>query len=708
NGKQPTVFSVENGIGELPNDEHPDAVKNDINVSHNGKQPTVFSVENGIGELPNDEHPDAVKNDINVSHNGKQPTVFNVENYTAEQPNDEQHPVAMKIDTKSSDNGKQPTVFNVENDMGEQPNDAMINDTNVSHNGKQTTVSNAENDLGECPNDEQPDAVKNDINKKGDSSNVENHNTDETVGSGKIKEGTAVCNIDMFSCSECDHCAATEMEIMKHRLQHSIRSKVKCSICSFSGTKKSVVSHEAEDHSKPRMVIVSTEPKTIISESSVIETEKNIYKPKPTSSFKCSDCNFCATYSLALEKHKLHHKLPSAYKCRWCSYSASLMSTRSHENKLHEKEILSIGECKESIAPDMETPEKYFDSVQKRFVCPHCGACLESSPSLRSHLSSHKQKPKYQILSCDVCDFKTNVKQKLKEHNDLEHYSMLKRCDECDYATLLQHEFELHKTRHSSVSKVTCSKCSYSSSKSKVYVHELQDHEVSMKPGSWRYYMQSCKRYECPLCQFFSNSHHTFQKHLTGHERSLKYKCELCSYSSSSSNVIENHKHYHLNKGPMTTTMSTTHAKYKCDKCEYSAPTIKSFHVHKKCHDEGNGKFKCNECTYSSVFSEYVIRHIQMHHKSMANQALMDHSYIASKVVNKKRKDSTLQSLNQNTNITAQGVSSDILAVESYTGASLSAENDQTGAVSTAIITQVDNDNIVQEIDKLKANSTID
>ena len=46
---------------------------------------------------------------------------------------------------------------------------------------------------------------------------------------------------------------------------------------------------------------------------------------------------------------------------------------------------------------------------------------------------------------CQICDFKTQRKSHLKEHNETVHFKTIKNCDQCEYSVSMLHNLAKHK-----------------------------------------------------------------------------------------------------------------------------------------------------------------------------------------------------------------------------------------------------------------------
>ena len=110
-----------------------------------------------------------------------------------------------------------------------------------------------------------------------------------------------------------------------------------------------------------------------------------------------------------------------------------------------------------------------------------CGKCYFKSQSrnlLKNHMNEHHDVTLYNCISCQ---YKTEKKTHLRQHNETKHYTDAKFwCDECDYKAPAKQRVKIHKLRIHQGVRFPCDQCQYTAS-SKEYVakHKLKQHKLN-------------------------------------------------------------------------------------------------------------------------------------------------------------------------------------------------------------------------------------
>ena len=169
----------------------------------------------------------------------------------------------------------------------------------------------------------------------------------------------------------------------------------------------------------------------------------------------------------AQEKESNSNKLPKVYKCPGCQTQFSRHMTAV--NHCVKKQAWKCEKCGEAIKQKNNiarhkarclnrvqkpmNPKEPVDNItgDKKHLCNLCGKEFKNCASLKTHRSIQHKGEKEGILSCDLCDFRTETEQHLKKHITLKHGVRVEfRCKECDYTCfsksgLKKHRLYVHK-----------------------------------------------------------------------------------------------------------------------------------------------------------------------------------------------------------------------------------------------------------------------
>ncbi|VEN63875.1 unnamed protein product [Callosobruchus maculatus] len=238
----------------------------------------------------------------------------------------------------------------------------------------------------------------------------------------------------------------------------------------------------------------------------------------------------------------------------------------------------------------------------KKYKCDMCDYKSDLKNRLHKHKLTHDIEGIHKKHKCQQCDFKTHYKSNLKIHQ-LTHQmgGVPKRytCDLCDYKASKKAYLDTHKLTHvEGISKnYKCKMCDYKTH-SKAY---LKNHQL----------VHNVEKYKCEMCDYNTNWKGNLKKHQSIHDVEgihEKYKCEMCDYKT--------HLKAYLKKHELKHDVVGIHKKYKCEMCDYRTHWKTNLKSHQLKHDvEGiHKKYRCEMCDYKTHFKHDLKQHQSRRH----------------------------------------------------------------------------------------------
>ena len=253
-------------------------------------------------------------------------------------------------------------------------------------------------------------------------------------------------------------------------------------------------------------------------------------------------------------------------------------------------------------AEDNKKQRRYFRKhlvthLEKTVPCRECDKLFPSRTLLNSHVKTVHRKN----LSCDQCDFKTNLPANLDYHKQLKHPNEPPsvQCGYCDKLFHTKRQALNHeKIRHGDKC-IECKQCGKMFATKKQlghhqkFVHEINTVNCEICDKSYKNKL-SLKRHmnavhptelglehkpvtwKCPTCNSVLTSKHgrgfseIKKRHLETHEPP-KFECDYCDKSFRKKNAYDGHINEHKGLTP-----------YKCEPCNKSYPSQGGLYQHYK------------------------------------------------------------------------------------------------------------------------------
>lgn len=233
---------------------------------------------------------------------------------------------------------------------------------------------------------------------------------------------------------------------------------------------------------------------------------------------------------------------------------------------------------------------------EKRYKCDLCNYATDEKYRLKVHGKVHSsEKP----FKCNLCSYSTAYKAHLQIHDRIHTGERPYKCDQCSYASIQKCDLSVHQRVHSGEKPHKCSYCSFACKRKRDLLAHERTHKVE-------------KPFKCDHCDYSSNRKRDLLIHVsrthslitTINDQNI-YKCDLCSYTSPTKRNWTNHiKIVHMKITP-----------YKCNQCGYETRDKTRFGTHIKKHtgEPIDLRYKCSQCNYATDHKHHMLGHQRTH-----------------------------------------------------------------------------------------------
>ncbi len=244
-----------------------------------------------------------------------------------------------------------------------------------------------------------------------------------------------------------------------------------------------------------------------------------------------------------------------------------------------------------------------------------------SSPS-----DGHKRRGRPRIIEpgtkwpCPQCDYISNTKSGLKNHEQRKHQDRRYDCKICNKTFGLHHDLQRHVKSHTEIS--VCEMCGKQyKTPSQLIIHRLRHDPNYTKP----------EPIPCELCGKMFSGTISLKWHVESiHKGNRKtFLCNFCGKAFLAKTKMEDHENLHTGRRPYICSICganfahssslSSHMlihsglkKYRCMTCSKMFRTSNNLRTHQQIHT-GNPRFKCDHCGKAFYQKQALIRHKRIH-----------------------------------------------------------------------------------------------
>ncbi|KAM4617734.1 LOW QUALITY PROTEIN: uncharacterized protein O3C94_021654 [Discoglossus pictus] len=271
--------------------------------------------------------------------------------------------------------------------------------------------------------------------------------------------------------------------------------------------------------------------------------------------------------------------------------------------------------CREDQLHDGPQSEKSFNLAlngqktgEKRFPCPECGKCFNTSSHLHRHQRTHTGEKRYTCTECGKC-FSQNTSRlaHMRSHRGEKPFS----CSDCGKCFTSSSSVVKHRRVHTGEKPYTCSDCGKCFTSGSYLVVHRRIH-TGERP------------FECPECRkrFIKNSN--LVRHQRSHVGEKPFSCSDCGKHFTKKTTLLSHHLIHVSDKP-----------FACTECVKSFRGSEELITHQRVHIEQK-TFICPECGKCYTRYSTLLTHQRIHTGekpfacSMCDQRFGRHSQLIS------------------------------------------------------------------------------
>lgn len=252
-----------------------------------------------------------------------------------------------------------------------------------------------------------------------------------------------------FPCEMCDRRFFSKYDLSKHTLTHTGERPYVCIICKAAFSRSTLLTRHQKVHKdQPKFLCMYCE-RTFLSKEELTKHLEHHQKKRP---FQCQKCPKSFAYKQGLERHEVTHEtnLPfpcehcdlsfssasklarhltahagsRPYPCRLCSRSFMLSHHLTRHVRSHQggKGAYKCNECSSMFDNQDDLIYHSAEHATQSLTCPLCREHFETLEQVTEHINEHSEGIQF---ACDYCDLLFTTEQKLDDHCQQEHLSVL-------------------------------------------------------------------------------------------------------------------------------------------------------------------------------------------------------------------------------------------------------------------------------------------
>ena len=398
-------------------------------------------------------------------------------------------------------------------------------------------------------------------------------------------------NTGLFVCTKCDYKGRGIQNFNYHKRMKSCYT-YSCLVCNFKSSMITKFGDHKRKMGKKHVYRKWNEDMRLSIEN---YTKKKMKITKTPIDFLCGGCDYRGKTMSKLEFHKNIGCF--RYKCAECDFKTSLkLAFVLHKEK------------------SKHTKFKLKSEEASKLACTNCDFKTLMTHNLKNHMQNTKGCFRFK---CDLsCDFKTSLLSEIRKHRAGHGLGEGKTkgefpCSNCDYQAKFLGIFLKHKTCF----RFTCNMCDFKSAyRYKLKAHRLKVGHVRAKqikkinfvcencdfgcPGStalMKHMRNQCFKFKCLMdeCTFKSSSRAAFQQHKLQcfKEEEVNFNCSKCDFKADQK--IKENQRVGLIKHKSLGCFG-----FKCTKCDFKTSNTRDMHSHKETHRVRS--YDCDKCDYSA------------------------------------------------------------------------------------------------------------
>ncbi|XP_055598735.1 zinc finger protein 37-like isoform X2 [Uranotaenia lowii] len=250
-------------------------------------------------------------------------------------------------------------------------------------------------------------------------------------------------------CELCDKRFFSKYDLAKHNLTHTGLRPYVCIICNAAFSRSTLLTRHQKVHKdQPKFVCMYCE-RTFLSND---ELQKHVVNHQKMRPFQCQKCPKSFAYKQGLERHEVVHSsnLPfpcehcdlsfasagklarhltahagsRPYPCRLCSRSFMLSHHLTRHLRGHQggQGSYKCVECAEIFCGQDDLIYHSAVHATQSLTCPLCREQFETVRMVTDHIKLHSEGLQY---ACDYCDLLFHTEERLDNHCQQEHLSVL-------------------------------------------------------------------------------------------------------------------------------------------------------------------------------------------------------------------------------------------------------------------------------------------
>ncbi|XP_074657127.1 uncharacterized protein LOC141910295 [Tubulanus polymorphus] len=372
-----------------------------------------------------------------------------------------------------------------------------------------------------------------------------------------------------YNCKYCTESCPTALAKKQHMAEH-LKDKI-CDVCgcAFMTTEK-MIQHRATHVSRVLKGLAPVAP----------HREPNA---KPVSrTVKCNICEHVFYKNAKLRAHLLNvHGIVLKFKCRRCPLKFVTIDEKYEHERGHPLPVHTCPHCGKSFnrpyklkchirthTKEPRDPNDPADGV--RYMCDVCGRALRSAATFKRHMELHTRTGA-ETYPCKICGKLFRSRSSVYSHIRV-HDAKYNECEMCNFTTPYKYRLRDHIAAvHVNERAFECQICQKAFTLEKLLKnHQRSCHGLIQENGD---YIQL--EWPCSLCDKKFTAKRYLALHLHRHDMRAQGKkeffCTLCDKGFTAKNSLNEHMNMHTGKRP-----------YSCPFCPQKFPNSAGLFMHKK------------------------------------------------------------------------------------------------------------------------------